>query len=247
MHLMEKNKISTVDKRGTAENSPTQRIEEVTTAEKLLLRAESDEIELRLRVQDGLERTEDALSTIIDKLKSTARFQTRIHSPALEQSVLEHLGAVTLYSLALSEYAKSLGVEVNTEKVLKMAVLHDVGEVVTSDMPHTIKYGFGLASDKLREALHEIEDDGMQKLLADTAEIMDPILDTMREERGGDADDPQTRFARLIVKFADVIDALRQIDLDATMNEGDLRDEIESRHALQKKDMASRITDAMEK
>ncbi len=71
---------------------------------------------------------------ILKSLQRTGWVTAGVHSRVVE-SVAEHTYGTTFISLILANLLKAKGVEVNLEKALTMAVLHDLGESVVSDIP----------------------------------------------------------------------------------------------------------------
>ncbi|WP_099212118.1 HD domain-containing protein [Thermococcus henrietii] len=56
------------------------------------------------------------------------------------ESVAEHSYRVALITLFLADELKAKGVEIDVEKALKIALLHDVGEARITDIPKTAQY-----------------------------------------------------------------------------------------------------------
>ena len=56
------------------------------------------------------------------------------------ESVAEHSYRVALITLFLADELKAKGVEIDIEKALKIALLHDVGEARITDIPKTAQY-----------------------------------------------------------------------------------------------------------
>jgi putative hydrolase of HD superfamily len=71
---------------------------------------------------------------ILKSLQRTGWATAGVHSSVTE-SVAEHSYGTTFISLILANSLKADGVEVDLEKTLTMAVLHDLGESVVSDVP----------------------------------------------------------------------------------------------------------------
>ena len=55
------------------------------------------------------------------------------------ENVAAHSYAVSMIAMWLSDYLIGIGENVDVEKVLRMALLHDVGEAITTDLPKPIK------------------------------------------------------------------------------------------------------------
>jgi putative hydrolase of HD superfamily len=114
------------------------------------------------------------------------------------ESVAAHSFGVTVTAMMLADKIKALGMEVNTERVLKMALLHDWAETRVGDMPRTATKYFG-ADVRTR---------------AETAAFADIVsnLSAVKSEYQSLYEDYEQRHsleARL-VKAADIIDLLIQ-------------------------------------
>lgn len=67
---------------------------------------------------------------IIGKLKRTPRTGWKIRRVKKPESVADHTFRATILGMVLSDIEKF-----NTEKVIRMLILHDVGEAITGDIP----------------------------------------------------------------------------------------------------------------
>jgi len=66
------------------------------------------------------------------------------------ESVAEHSYYVTFLSMLIGDYLTNKGVVIDREKLLKMALFHDVEEIISGDIIRILKKGeFGKALDKL--------------------------------------------------------------------------------------------------
>jgi 5'-deoxynucleotidase YfbR-like HD superfamily hydrolase len=81
-----------------------------------------------------------------------------------QESVLEHSGFVVFfcYLIALEINVKA-GSPIDISSVLARAIMHDVEETVTGDIPRPTKY----ATPEIREMIRKIEDSGTRKKMAD--------------------------------------------------------------------------------
>ncbi len=74
------------------------------------------------------------------------------------ESIADHVFGVAWIAMLLADRAVARGMQVNVEKVLRMALLHDLSETRTGDLPTTIKPYF--PGDTLKQAdeqaAHEI-------------------------------------------------------------------------------------------
>lgn len=103
------------------------------------------------------------LDYVIGRLSGIHRYSTgRVIKP---QSVMQHSGSVTLITMVLSDYFKSIGIKNDTEKALRLAIMHDSDETVTGDLPHAAKY-VEEGSEELRKALNKLNQNTMNKMLS---------------------------------------------------------------------------------
>ncbi len=106
-------------------------------------------------MHNGIDKLmEGFLDYTTDRLSSITRYNTR--KVIRKQSVMEHSGAVTLIAMVFSDYFNAIGIANDTEKVLRMSILHDMDEVVSGDLPYDAKYSQGRLSENLRNALYEL-------------------------------------------------------------------------------------------
>src|SRR2546423_2254696 len=71
--------------------------------------------------------------------------------PAGAESVAAHSYGVALSAMLLADECAARGVEVNTERVLRIALLHDLAETRTGDMPRTVAKYYGAEVRKRAE------------------------------------------------------------------------------------------------
>jgi putative hydrolases of HD superfamily len=115
------------------------------------------------------------------------------------ESVAAHSFGVAVTAMALADELKARGVSVNTERLLRMALLHDWAETRVGDMPKTAISYFGSEARKR----------------AETAAFADVVSGTgsagsLYRELHDDYEQRRSLEARL-VKAADVIDLLVQV------------------------------------
>ena len=156
-----------------------------------------------IRIKDELDNYINGfLKYSITRVSSIKRYNTRkFISP---QSVLEHLAGVTLISMVISDYFNQQGIKNNAERVLRMAITHDLDEVVSGDIPHDVKYKYGKESEKLRKALSFITDRTIKSMYEQLGDkkLIDSYISLYMEEK-----EKQTLEAK-IVKLADFIDVM---------------------------------------
>jgi putative hydrolase of HD superfamily len=119
--------------------------------------------------------------------------------PPGAESVAAHTYGVALTAMLLADEAAARGVEVDMARVLRMALLHDLAETRTGDMPRTVADYYGAQVRKAAES-------------AAFADVMRPLGDRLAArycELHEDYEERRSLEARL-VKAADVIDLLAQ-------------------------------------
>lgn len=120
--------------------------------------------------------------------------------PPGAESVAAHSYGVALTAMLLADECAARGARVNVERVLRLALLHDLQETRTGDMPRTVAQYYG--RDARRRAERAAFDDIMRGLGSAQAAGRYSALHEDYEERA-------SLEARL-VKAADVIDLLAQ-------------------------------------
>jgi putative hydrolases of HD superfamily len=114
------------------------------------------------------------------------------------ESVADHSYGVALIAMALADCARARGLQVNVEKVLRLALLHDLTEARTGDLPATIKRYFPA------ESLQHADEQAASEILAKLDGLGATYLALWREY-----EERRTLEARL-VKAADKLDLLFQ-------------------------------------
>ena len=112
------------------------------------------------------------------------------------ESVAEHSFYVTFIAMLLADYLAEARPDVNPERVMRLALLHDLEEVISGDIISIIKQG------DLRKALDEINVKSMTHILKD----MEPEIQRSYFDLWSEAKDKTTLEAR-IVEAADIIAA----------------------------------------
>ena len=117
------------------------------------------------------------------------------------ESVAAHSYGVAVAAMLLADELVARGVEVDMERVLRMALLHDWAEARVGDMPRTASLYFGSRARRLAEsaAFRDI-----------VAELKERGLDEKYRALHDDYEERASLEARL-VKAADVIDLLVQV------------------------------------
>jgi putative hydrolase of HD superfamily len=115
------------------------------------------------------------------------------------ESVAAHSYGVAFAAMLLADEVRACGVEVDTDRVLRIALLHDVAEARTGDMPRTMALYYGAEA---RRAAERAAFDDMIRSLGERRSVDYGALHEDYEAR-------RSLEARL-VKAADVIDLLAQ-------------------------------------
>jgi len=115
------------------------------------------------------------------------------------ESVAAHSYGVALTAMLLADAARARGVEVDVERVLRLALLHDVAEARTGDMPRTMAAYYGAAARRRAEGLA-------------FADVVRSLGEPASDDYARLHDDYERRVSleAKLVKAADVIDLLAQ-------------------------------------
>ena len=119
--------------------------------------------------------------------------------PPGAESVAAHSFGVALAAMLLADEASARGVEVDAERVLRLALLHDLAEARTGDMPCTVADYYG---KEVRKRAERAAFDDMTRGLGESRASRYSELHEDYEERA-------SLEARL-VKAADIVDLLAQ-------------------------------------
>ncbi len=115
------------------------------------------------------------------------------------ESVGAHSFGVAAAAMLVADAVRARGVEVNVERVLRLALTHDWAEARTGDLPRAAQHYFGA------DARHAAE----QAAFADM--VRDLGADLSREYEAGHAEyERRASLEARLVKAADVIDLLTQ-------------------------------------
>lgn len=162
------------------------------------------------------------LSYVIGRLSSITRYSTRKF--IIRQTVMEHIGDVAFISMVLSEYLNNNGILNDSGKVIKLALIHDVPEAISGDLPHDSKYDYGEVSKGLREKLVELEKITMNYTLAKlndkkTSGRIYSLFEEYNERKTVESK---------IVKLADLYDVILYTDQELRMGNRSLLGEYKS-------------------
>jgi putative hydrolase of HD superfamily len=114
------------------------------------------------------------------------------------ESVASHSFGVAVTAMFIADRVKRDGVELDLEKVLRLALLHDWPEVLVGDMPRTATMFFGSDVRKVAEAR------AFEEIVAPMGELRGDYI-KLHEEY-----EERNSVEAKIVKVADVIDLLIQ-------------------------------------
>ena len=142
-------------------------------------------------------RTIDFLSELI-RLKSLPRTGWLLRGVRDVESIADHSFCVAVIAMIIADRAKSLAMKIDVERVLRMALLHDLAEVRTGDLPSTIKPYFEQA------ALQAADEKAAQEILAPLGALGRQYLELRHEY------ETRESLESRIVKAADKIDLLLQ-------------------------------------
>jgi putative hydrolase of HD superfamily len=161
------------------------------------------------------------LSYVIGRLSSITRYSTRKF--IIHQTVMEHIGDVAFISMMLSEYLNNHGVPNESGRVLKLALIHDVPEAISGDLPHDSKYDYGEVSKGLRKQLIELEKVTMDFSLSKLNDKkMSKVVYALFEEYTA-----RNTIESKIVKLADLYDVILYTKQEMNMGNMSLLHEYE--------------------
>ncbi len=149
---------------------------------------------------------DDLLSSFLDyttdRLSSITRYSTK--RAITTQSVMQHLGSVTLIAMVFSDYLNKHGIKNDTERVMRMAIIHDADEIVSGDIPHPAKYQQGVVSENLRASLSKLADYTIRSTLQmlNNKEMFNSYYNLYAEEK------QRSTIEARIVKLADFADVI---------------------------------------
>lgn len=141
---------------------------------------------------------------LLDRLASLPRTGWLLAGLTDVESVAEHSFGVAAIAACLVDQLRESGTEIDGERVLRMALLHDVGEVFTGDVPKPAKI------PALARALADAEDELVG------AALPEPALSIWREAREGRSLEAE------VVKAADKLHLLIKAHIYATQGRGDV-------------------------
>ena len=132
------------------------------------------------------------------RLKSVPRIGWLLRGVRDVESVASHSFGVAVIAMLLADRARARGIDVNVERLLRMALLHDLTESRTGDLPSTIKRYFEKAS--IKAADESIAKDIFKELGDLSESYMDIFFDY----------EHRVSIESRLVKAADKLDLLMQ-------------------------------------
>ena len=115
------------------------------------------------------------------------------------ESIADHSFGVAFIAMMIADRAIALGMKIDVECVLRMALLHDLSEVRTGDLPSTIKPYFDAAT------LNAADEKAAQEILAPLGELGQKYLELRHEYESRES------LESRIVKAADKLDLWLQV------------------------------------
>lgn len=142
------------------------------------------------------------LLTLIElqRLKSLERTGWMLRGlPPCSESIADHSFGVAVTAMLLADEIRARGVEVDVEKVLRMAIMHDWAEALVGDLPRTATNYFG------QEARAKAESAAFADMIKSLSETVAEKYRALNEEY-----EKRLCLESRIVKAADIVDLLIQ-------------------------------------
>jgi putative hydrolase of HD superfamily len=115
------------------------------------------------------------------------------------ESVGAHTFGVTVAAMLLADEVRARGVEVNVERVLRLALLHDLAEARTGDMPRTMAKYYGA------EARQRAERAAFDDVVSGLGVRLKEVYSRLHADYEG-----RVSLEARLVKAADIVDLLAQ-------------------------------------
>lgn len=115
------------------------------------------------------------------------------------QSVMEHTGSVSLIAMVISDMLDDNNIKHDREKVLRLAITHELNEMILGEIPLNVKRGM---SKEQLEGLRDAARDGMPGLLSSLKDTR--LYRSYRELF--DEEEARESMEYLILKAADIVD-----------------------------------------
>lgn len=161
---------------------------------------------MKSKKKNSLANEQLGFLTELMRLKSVPRIGWLLRGVRDVESVASHAYGVAVIAMLLADRARARGLEVDGERLLRMALLHDLTESRTGDLPSTIKKYFGKknvkdADDRIAEEMfaqlgplgdgyralwREYEHrESLESKLVKAADKFDLLLQSIEYEKGG--------------------------------------------------------------
>ncbi len=132
------------------------------------------------------------------RLKRTVRSGWPYYGVRDAESVADHSFGVSFLTLILVQELKRRGVEIDSEKAIKMAILHEIGESRLSDLHLEARIWLGF------EHVSKAESNAVQAVLGQLGEDGDELFQIWREFEEGETTEA------IVVRAADKIEMMLQ-------------------------------------
>lgn len=144
---------------------------------------------------------EFTLAVYVERLKQLSRtgWHTSGIPKNLGESIAEHSWGTSFFALRISLEMKRSHESLDFEKVLAMAIIHDLGESITSDIPRSAILRSKVLTD---DAKAEAEREAMEIILADENHVHDYLLELHLEMQH------RSTLEARIVRAADLLDMM---------------------------------------
>jgi len=138
------------------------------------------------------------LLTELMRLKAVPRLGWLLRGVRDVESVAAHSFGVAFIAMLIADRARQRGMRVDVERLLRLALLHDLTEARTGDLPSTIKSYYEPAALKAADERVAVE------MLADLGPLGEQYLELWRDY------EHRASLEARIVKAADKLDLLLQ-------------------------------------
>jgi len=132
------------------------------------------------------------------RLKTVPRIGWLLRGVRDVESVAAHSFGVAVIAMLLADRASARGIEVNVERLLRMALMHDLTEARTGDLPSTIKQYFD------RAAVRAADERIVEEMVAELGQTGQSYLELWLEY------EQRASIEARLVKAADKLDLLVQ-------------------------------------